>query len=287
MGKLDGKVAVVTGAARGQGRSHAVALAAEGADIIALDICADIDTNGYPLATREDLEETVRLVAKEGRRCVATQADVREPSQLRAAIDAGVAELGGLHIVVANAGICPLGGDQPRKAFLDAVDVNLVGVINTVSAAYPHLSSGASIIATGSVAAMTKGAADNPAHGAGGAGYSHSKKGVVQFVHDLALQLGPEFIRVNAIHPTNVNTDMLHSDPMYRVFRPDLEAPTREDAEAAFAAPQVMPVPWVEPSDISKSVVFLASSDAAYVTGLQLKVDAGALLRHTQPYAHA
>lgn len=287
MGKLDGKVAVVTGAARGQGRSHAVALAAEGADIIALDICADIDTNGYALATPEDLEETTRLIEKQGRRCVAAQVDVREPSQLRSSIDSGVADLGGLHIVVANAGICPLGGDVPRKAFLDAVDVNLVGVINTVSAAYPHLSAGASIIATGSVAAMTKGATDNPAHGAGGAGYSHSKKGVAQFVHDLALQLGPEFIRVNAIHPTNVNTDMLHSDPMYRVFRPDLDAPTREDAEAVFAAPQVMPVPYVEPSDISKSVVFLASDDAAYVTGLQLKVDAGALLRHTQPYAHA
>lgn len=285
MGKLDGKVAVITGAARGQGRSHAVALAAEGADVIALDICADIDTNGYPLATAEDLDETRRLVEKEGRRCVTSRADVREPSQIRAALESGVAELGGLHIVVANAGICPLGAGVPRKAFLDAVDVNLVGVINTVSAAYPYLSAGASIIATGSVAAMTKGATDNPSHGSGGAGYSHSKKGVAQFVHDLALQLGPEFIRVNAIHPTNVNTDMLHSDPMYRVFRPDLDAPTREDAEAVFATPQVMPVPWVEPSDISKSVVFLASDDAAYVTGLQMKVDAGALLRHTKPYA--
>ncbi|MFT4124718.1 MAG: mycofactocin-coupled SDR family oxidoreductase [Gordonia sp. (in: high G+C Gram-positive bacteria)] len=286
MGKLDGKVAVITGAARGQGRSHAVLLAAEGADIIALDICADIDTNAYPLATPEDLAETARLVEKEGRRCLATVADVREPQQLRAAIGDAVAELGGLHVVVANAGICPL-GDVPRKAFLDAVDVDLVGVINTVSAAYPHLRAGASIIATGSVAALMKGGTDNPALGAGGKGYSHAKRGVANYVHDLAQALAPESIRVNAIHPTNCNTDMLQSPPMYRVYRPDLSEPTREDAEGAFYANQPMPVPWVEPIEISKAVVFLASDDAAFVTGLQMKVDAGTALKHTQPYALA
>ncbi|MDT2005500.1 NAD(P)-dependent oxidoreductase [Rhodococcus opacus] len=285
MGKLDGKVAVITGAARGQGRSHAVALAAQGADIIALDICADIDTNLYALASWDDLEETRRLVEKEGRRCVASVADVREPTQLRQAIEKGVTELGGLHIVVANAGICPL-GDVPRKAFLDAVDVDLVGVINTVSAAYPHLSSGASIIATGSVAALMKGGTDNPALGAGGAGYTHAKKGVTQFVHDLALALAPESIRVNAVHPTNCNTAMLHSDGMYKVFRPDLESPGREDAEGAFYSNQPMPVPWVEPADISNAVVFLASDDAKFVTGLQMKVDAGTAIPHTQAYAN-
>ncbi|HEY9315973.1 mycofactocin-coupled SDR family oxidoreductase [Williamsia sp.] len=284
MGKLDGRVAFITGAARGQGRSHALALAAEGADIIAVDLCADIETNSYALGTATDLEETQRLVEKEDRRCLISIADVRDITQLRQAVERGVAELGRLDIVVANAGICPL-GPQPLRAFLDAVDVDLVGVINTVSSAYPHLSSGASIIATGSTAAMMKGGSDSPAMGAGGAGYTHAKKGVAQFVHDLAKALAPESIRVNAVHPTNCNTDMLHSDGMYRVFRPDIENPTREDTVDAFASTQPMPTPWVEPADISKAVLFLASDDARFVTGLQMKVDAGQALAHTNPYA--
>ncbi|MYR06885.1 mycofactocin-coupled SDR family oxidoreductase [Gordonia sp. SID5947] len=284
MGKLDGRVAVITGAARGQGRSHAVTLAAAGAEIIALDLCADIDTNGYRLATEEDLEETRRLVEKENRRCVTAIADVREPGQLRTAIATGVEELGGLHIVVANAGICPLGGDVARKAFLDAVDVDLVGVVNTVSAAYPHLSSGASIIATGSVAALMKGSGIDVL-GPGGFGYGHSKRAVAQFVHDLALTLAPESIRVNCVHPTNCNTDMLHSDPMYKTFRPDLDAPTRDDVTDAFTSNQPMPVPWVEPEQISNAVLYLASDDAAFVTGMQMKVDAGTALAHTNPYS--
>ncbi|GAC70343.1 mycofactocin-coupled SDR family oxidoreductase [Gordonia soli] len=283
MGKLDGKVAVITGAARGQGRSHAIALAAEGADIIALDICADIETNQYPLASEGDLEETRLFVEKENRRCITAVADVRDPSQLRSAIAAGVEQLGGLHIVVANAGICPL-GDVPRQAFLDAVDVDLVGVINTVSAAYPHLSAGASIIATGSVAALMKGSGTDVL-GAGGFGYSHAKRAVATFVHDAALALAPESIRVNCVHPTNCNTDMLHSDPMYKVFRPDLESPHRDDVVAAFATNQPIPVPWVEPEQISNAVLYLASDDSQYVTGLQLKVDAGAALKHTEAYA--
>ncbi|MFC9978538.1 mycofactocin-coupled SDR family oxidoreductase [Gordonia sp. NPDC127522] len=283
MGKLDGRVAVVTGAARGQGRSHATALAAEGADVIALDRCADIATNDYPLATEADLNDTARTVEKEGRRCLPVVADVREPQQLRNAIAEGVAELGRLDIVVANAGICPL-GDVPRQAFLDAVDVDLVGVVNTVSAAYPHLSAGGSIIATGSVAALMKGSGTDVL-GPGGFGYSHAKRAVATFVHDCALALAPESIRVNCVHPTNCNTDMLHSDPMYHVFRPDLEAPTREDTVDAFATNQPMGVPWVEPSDVSAAVVFLASDDSRFVTGLQLKVDAGAALVHTNPYS--
>ena len=278
MGKLTGKVAFVTGAARGQGRSHALELAREGADIIAVDICEDIATNGYPLASSDDLAETARLIEELDRRVVASKADVREPSELRRAVDEGVAALGRLDIVVANAGICPLGGDVPPQAFIDAVDVDLVGVINTVSAAYRHLSAGASIVATGSVAGLISGGTDNPANGPGGAGYSHAKRGVSRYVHDLALALAPSSIRVNAVHPTNVNTDMLQSEPMYRVFRPDLESPTREDAELAFPAMQPMPIGYVEPIDISKAVLFLASDDARYVTGLQLKVDAGATL---------
>jgi SDR family mycofactocin-dependent oxidoreductase len=285
MGKLDGRVAVVTGAARGQGRSHAATLAAEGADIIALDICAAIENVKYPLARPQDLEETRRLVEKEGRRALTYQADVREPSQLREAIDDAVRELGRLDIVVANAGIAPLGAALPGSAFLDSVNVNFLGVVNVINAAYPHLKAGASIIATGSVAAMINGATDSQQQGPGGAGYSLSKKEVARFVHGLALALAPESIRVNAIHPANVNTDLLHNEPLYKAFRPDLETPTREDFEPASRAMFPWPIPWVEPQDISNAVVFLASDEARYVTGQQLRVDAGVALRHTPALA--
>ena len=275
MGKLDGKVAVVTGAARGQGRSHAVTMAAEGADIIALDICADIAVVPYPLATAADLAETRALVEKEGRRCVTYQADVREPAQVRAAVDGGVAELGRLDIVVANAGITALGPGLGATAFLDTVNVNFGGVLNVVSAAYPHLRSGASIIATGSVAALLRGQVSIRQQGSGGAGYALSKREIARFVHDLALALAPEGIRVNAVHPGNVNTDMLHNEAMYKVFRPDLESPTVEDFKPASAAMFPLPTSWVEPQDISAAVLYLASDDARYVTGQQLRVDGG------------
>jgi SDR family mycofactocin-dependent oxidoreductase len=281
MGKLDGKVAIVSGAARGQGRSHAVTLAKAGADIIALDICADIGSVQYPLARPADLAETQRLVEKEDRRCVTYQADVREPVQVRDAVDGGVAELGRLDIVVANAGITALGPDLPGSAFLDTVNVNFLGLVNVVTAAYPHLRAGASVIATGSVAAMFRGATDIRQQGPGGAGYSLSKREVARFVHDLALALAPESIRVNAVHPGNVNTDMLHNPAMYKVFRPELDEPTQEDFEPASAAMFPLPISWVEPRDISAAVLFLASDDARYVTGQQLRVDGGVALKHT------
>ena len=286
-GRVEGKVAFVTGAARGQGRSHALRLAQEGADIIAVDICEDIATNHYPLSTEADLAETARQIEALDRRVVTVKADVRDPAQLKAAVESGVAELGHLDVVVANAGICPLGKDVPVQGFLDAIMVDLFGVVNAVNAALPHLRSGASIVCTGSVAGLMPGGTDNPENGPGGAGYSHAKRGVARFVHDLALQLAPQSIRVNAVHPTNVNTDMLQSQPMYDVFRPDLEHPTREDAELAFPAMQPMPIGYVEPVDISNAVLFLASDEARYVTGLQLKVDAGALLAGTTSGAPA
>jgi len=281
MGKLDGKVAVVTGAARGQGRSHAVTLAKAGADIIALDICADIESVQYPLASPADLAETQRLVEKEDRRAVTFQADVREPSQLRAAVDGGVAELGRLDIVVANAGITALAPDLTGSAFLDTVNVNFGGVLNVVTAAYPHLRAGASIIATGSVAAMFRGVTDIRQQGPGGAGYSLSKREIARFVHDLAMALAPESIRVNAVHPGNVNTDMLHNPAMYKVFRPELDEVTPEDFEPASAAMFPLPISWLEPRDISEAVLFLASDDARYITGQQLRVDGGCALKHT------
>ncbi|WP_104083362.1 MULTISPECIES: mycofactocin-coupled SDR family oxidoreductase [unclassified Cryobacterium] len=286
-GRVEGRVAFVTGAARGQGRSHALRLAQEGADIIAVDICEDIETNHYPLSTEADLAETARLIEALDRRVVTRKADVREPAQLVAALADGIAELGRVDIVVANAGICPLGADVPAQGFLDAIQVDLIGVINTVSAALPHLSAGASIVCTGSVAGLMAGGTSTPANGPGGAGYSHAKRGVARFVHDLALQLAPHSIRVNAVHPTNVDTDMLQSQPMYNIFRPDLENPTREDAELAFPSMQPMPIGYVEPVDISNAVLFLASDESRYVTGLQLKVDAGALLASTTSGAPA
>jgi SDR family mycofactocin-dependent oxidoreductase len=280
MGRVQGKVAFITGAARGQGRSHAVRLAEEGADIIAVDVCHDIDSLGYSLAGPEDLKETVRLVEAQGRRIVAVQADVRERQQLSAAIVEGVAALGRLDIVVAQAGVAPMKGDPPMQAWADAMDTNLIGTINAIHAALPHLTEGASVIATGSTAAFMTFAPPQPVGvDPGGTGYMVSKRMISEYIHELARNLAPRNIRVNAVHPTNVNTDMLHSDPMYRSFRPDLENPTREDAEMAFPVQQSMPVPYVEPVDVSNAILFLASDEARYVTGMQLRVDAGGYLK--------
>jgi SDR family mycofactocin-dependent oxidoreductase len=276
-GRMQGKVALITGAARGQGRSHAVRLAQEGADIIAVDVCSQITSVSYPMATEADLAETARLVEELDRRIVTRVADVRDRAPLAASVEAGLAELGHLDVVVANAGIISLGRETPPVAFLDVVSVNLIGVINTVEAALPHLSAGASIICIGSMAAMLPGASEAP----GAAGYSHAKRGVARFAHDLALALAPHNIRVNAIHPGNINTDMLQNEAMYRIFRPDLEHPSRDDAEPAFGSMHKLPVNTLEPADISEAVLYLASDASRYVTGQQLKVDAGALLTVT------
>jgi SDR family mycofactocin-dependent oxidoreductase len=280
MGRVQGKVAFITGAARGQGRSHAVRLAEEGADIIAVDLCHDIDTIGYPLATPDDLKETASLVEAKDRRIVAVEADVRERAQLQAAIERGIAELGKVDIVVAQAGIAGMKGDPPLQAWTDVVDTNLLGVINAVHAALPHLQAGASVIATGSTAAyMNALPMQQVGTDPGGVAYMVAKRMLSQYLHDLARELAPRQIRANVIHPTNVNTDMLQSEPMYKSFRPDLEHPTREDATAAFYVQQAMPVPWIEPADISNAVLFLASDESRYVTGMQLRVDAGGYLK--------
>jgi SDR family mycofactocin-dependent oxidoreductase len=282
-GRLDGKVALITGAARGQGRSHAVRLAQEGADIIAVDLCENIESNPYPLATEQDLAETVRLVEKTGRRIVARRADVRDRGLLREAVAEGIAELGHLDTVVANAGILPMAmGDPDPMDFVDAVDVDLVGVLNTVAAALPQLPRHASVVVTGSTAAMLPNTTDNPAMGPGSAGYGWAKHTLISYVEQMALHLAPRFIRVNAVHPTNCDTHLLHNDGIYAMFRPDLEHPTREDVEPAFLAFQAMPIPFVEPIDISNLVLFLASDESRYVTGQQIRVDAGSLLKFPQ-----
>jgi SDR family mycofactocin-dependent oxidoreductase len=279
-GRLEGKVAFITGAARGQGRAHAVRMAEEGADIIAVDICRQIESNPYPLSTPEDLAETERAVKERGRRIVARQADVRERDELREAIDAGVRDLGRVDIVVANAGILPLAmGDPHPEDFVDAVDVDLVGVMNAVAVALPHLPDGASIIVTGSTAGMMPNATDNPAMGPGSRGYGWSKRILISYVEEMALHLAPRFIRINAMHPTNCNTHLLHNDGLYSVFRPDVENPTRDDVIPAFTHFQAMPIPYVEPVDIANLAVFLASDEARYITGQQIRVDAGSLIK--------
>ncbi|MGV9408516.1 mycofactocin-coupled SDR family oxidoreductase [Nocardia sp. NPDC003693] len=280
MGRVEGKVAFITGAARGQGRSHAVRLAEEGADIIAVDLCEDIESLGYALARPEDLEETARLVTKTGRRVVTAKADVRKADELRAALETGIAELGKLDIVVAQAGIAGMKGKPPVQAWSDVIDVNLIGTINAIQVALPHLSAGASIIATGSVAAlMDASKKDQPGKDPGGYAYVHSKRALSAYVHDLATNIAPLGIRANVIHPTNVNTPMLQSEPMYRSFRPDLEHPTREDAEPVFAVQQAMPIRYVDPEDISNAVLYLASDEARYVTGTAARVDGGGYLK--------
>lgn len=282
MNRLAGKVAVVTGAARGQGRSHAVHMADEGADIIALDICADIASNEYPLATRADLDETAKIIEKSGRRVITGVLDVRDRGAVKAALDDAVAELGGLHVVVANAGICPQGNHIPWRGFIDAFDVDFVGVVNTIHVGLDHLTAGGSVIVTGSIAGLVDqkdlGTSGGPS-GPGGAGYGMAKRMVRDYTKALALTMAPHNIRINAVHPTNVNTDMLHNLPMYRTFRPDLPEPTREDAELVFPVLQAMPVPYIETEDVSHAVVYLASDESRYVTGQQLFIDAGAGLK--------
>ncbi|BBY41735.1 MULTISPECIES: mycofactocin-coupled SDR family oxidoreductase [Mycobacteriaceae] len=280
MGRVQGKVAFVTGAARGQGRSHAVRLAEEGADIIAVDLCENIDTIGYPMATPEDLEETAAFIEKTGQRVVTAKADVREASQLKAALEDGISQLGGLDIVVAQAGVAGMKGQPPLQAWIDVINTNLIGTINAIQVSLLHLKEGASIIATGSTAAlMDTHQKNDPGNDPGGMAYVHSKRALSAYVHDLATELAPRGIRANVVHPTNCNTNMLQSEPMYRSFRPDLEKPELKDAEPVFYVQQAMKVPWIEPEDISNAVLWLASDEARFVTGAQLRVDAGGYLK--------
>jgi SDR family mycofactocin-dependent oxidoreductase len=276
MGKLEGKVAFITGAARGQGRSHAIRLAQEGADIIAVDICEDIPGMPYKGASEADLAETVKEVEALDRRIIATKADVRDYAGLKTALDDGVAQLGRLDVVSANAGI----GTSPYNAWeMDEsvwqtmIDVNLTGVWHTAKAAIPHLiaGNGGSIILTSSAAGLK--AYQNIAH------YVSAKHGVVGLMRTLALELAPHNIRVNSIHPTQVDTDMIQNEATWRLFRPDLEHPTREDFVPASQAMNALPIPWVEPVDISNAVLFLASDDGRYLTGVALPVDAGTVIK--------
>jgi SDR family mycofactocin-dependent oxidoreductase len=278
MGKLDGKVAFITGAARGQGRSHAVRLAEEGADIIAVDLCAPISSMNYPNASPEDLDQTVKEVQATGRKIIARQADVRLREQLKTVIDEGIAAFGHVDVVLANAGICPGRDDTLCGGFVDATDVDLIGAMNTVAVSLPHLQAGASIVVTGSTAGMMKGTTEMMGN-TGGVGYSWAKQTVIRYVEVLALQLAPHMIRMNGVHPTNTDTDLLHNVDVYRAFRPDLENPKREDVMDSLPLMQAMPIPFIDPLDVSHLMAFLASDESRYITGMNIRIDAGAMLK--------
>jgi SDR family mycofactocin-dependent oxidoreductase len=278
MGKLDGKVAFITGAARGQGRSHAVRLAEEGADIIAVDLCAPISSMNYPNASPEDLDQTVKEVEATGHKIIARIGDVRLREQLKEILDEGIAAFGHVDVIVANAGICPGRDDTLCGGFVDATDVDLIGAMNTVAVALPHLQAGASVIVTGSTAGMMKGTTEMMGN-SGGVGYSWAKQTVVRYVEVLALQLASHMIRMNGIHPTNCDTDLLHNVDVYRAFRPDLENPKREDVMDSLPLMQAMPIPFIDPQDVSHLVAFLASDESRYITGLNIRIDAGAMLK--------
>lgn len=271
MGRLDGKVAFITGVARGQGRSHAVRLAAEGANIIGIDICADIPANGYPMATREELDETIALVEAEGGKMLGTVADVRDFYQVKAAVDAGVEQFGRLDIVCANAGIAPVAFreltiEEELEQWKAATTVNLDGAYHTAWAAIPHLLAGR----RGGVIIFTSSTAGLRGFGGlqgGGLGYAASKHGLVGLMRTLANALAPQSIRVNTVHPTAVRTMMAVNPAMVEFLEnyPD-GAPHLQNP---------MPVELLEPEDISSTIAFLASDEAKYITGVTMPVDAG------------
>ncbi|OFJ54443.1 mycofactocin-coupled SDR family oxidoreductase [Mycolicibacterium grossiae] len=277
-GRVADKVAFITGAARGQGRSHAVRLAQEGADIVAVDVCRQVGSSSeIPAATRDDLAETAGLIKDLGRRVVTAEVDVRDYDALASALDGAVEELGRLDIVVANAGIGNGGNTLDRTSeadWQDMIDVNLSGVWKTVKCAVPHLLSsgpGGSIILTSSVGGLK--AYPHTGH------YIAAKHGVVGLMRTFAVELGQHFIRVNSVHPTNVNTPMFMNEGTMKLFRPDLENPGPDDMAVVAQMMHVLPVGWVEPVDISNAVLFLASEESRYVTGLPLTVDAGSMLK--------
>jgi SDR family mycofactocin-dependent oxidoreductase len=267
MGSLEGKVAFITGAARGQGRSHAIRLAEEGADIIAVDICCQIDSVPYVLSTPDDLAETVQEVEKRGRRIFAQQADVRDEGGLCQALEAGMDALGSVDIVLANAGIAPMSTKQADSVWRDVLDINLTGVFHTIEAAIPAMMEGGrggAIIITGSTAAIT---------GIGGPdraslAYGAAKHGLVGLMKSYANNLAHHSIRVNAVHPTGVETPMVQNDAMQAYL-------VHKSAARAEFLTNALPVELLLPVDISNAIVWLVSDDARYVTGVSLPVDAG------------
>jgi SDR family mycofactocin-dependent oxidoreductase len=276
MGLLDGKVAFITGLARGQGRSHAVTLAREGCDIIGLDLCRKLESTPYEGSNPEDLAETHRLIEELGRRAIFTQADVRDYDAVKRAFDAGLEALGRVDIVIPNAGICAGGmtWEITEDAWREMLDINLTGPWHTVKAALPTMieqGDGGAIVFIGSTESL-KGQQNTSS-------YAAAKHGITGLMTSLALEVGRYNIRVNSINPGCVDTRMIHNPYVWGLFRPDLEQPTRESVEEAFADACVLPVPWIEPADVSRAILYLVAETGRYVTATTQVIDAGFLLK--------
>jgi SDR family mycofactocin-dependent oxidoreductase len=278
MGLVDGKVALVTGAGRGQGRAHALKLASEGADVIAVDIGGGrVDTISYELASEADLDSTVKEIEGMGRRAVKAVADVRSLSDLQAAADAGLSELGKIDIVCANAGIgsWAVAWEMTEQQWKDMIDINLTGVFNATRVALPSMverGEGGSVVLTSSTAGLR--AYANTAH------YTAAKHGVIGLMKVLAQEAGPHRIRVNAVCPTTVRTPLVINDSTFELFAPHLENPTEDDVREPFEALNILPgVAWIEPEDVSDAVLFLCSDAAKYITGVALPIDAGNIVK--------
>lgn len=281
MGRVEGKVAFITGAARGQGRAHAIRLAEEGADIIAVDICDDIDSVPYVGANADDMEATVKEVEALGRRILARRADVRDLSALEEVVGEGIEEFGGIDIVCANAGIASFAPalELDEATWQDVIDINLTGTWKTVKATVPRMietGRGGSVVLTSSVAGLI--AFPNTAH------YTAAKHGVTGLMRVLAVELGQYGIRVNSVHPTTVDTPMVANSASYKLFLGGVEGATREQAAAGMAGMHTLNVPWVDAVDVSNAVLYLASDEARYVTGTTTVIDAGAMAPFKIPH---
>jgi SDR family mycofactocin-dependent oxidoreductase len=275
-GRFDGKVVFVSGVARGQGRSHAVRFASEGARIVGFDLCEDLPNAPYPMSTEEDLAETVRQVEAAGGAMHAGVADVRDYRAVREVAKAGIEKFGRLDVILANAGTyAPLPVQfVSSESWTETIEVNLTGVFHTVKAGLRQMveqNEGGAIVITSSTAGL-KGFWGAPA-------YNAAKHGVVGLMRSLALELAPNNIRVNSVHPTSVNTPMINNDVFPALVRNDLESPTFEDAGQFLQTMQALPIPYVEPGDITAAVVWLCSEEARYITGVTLPVDGGALIK--------
>ncbi|CDO11138.1 NAD(P)-dependent oxidoreductase [Mycolicibacterium cosmeticum] len=276
MGQLDGKVAFITGLARGQGRSHALTLAREGAAIIGLDLCGKPSTTAYPGTTESDLQETVRQVEELGGQIFVDIADTRDYAQVKDVFDRGIEQFGRVDIVVPNAGICSGAKtwEIDPEDWREMVDINLNGVFHTVKAAIPTMiaqNQGGSIVFIGSTEAL-KGAENISS-------YAAAKHGVTGLMTSLARELGQYNIRVNSVNPTCVDTDMINNDFVYGLFRPDLDKPTREDVIDTFAGTHILPVPWMQPQDVSNAILYLVTEPGRYITATPLVIDAGFIVK--------
>ena len=273
MGKLHGKVALITGGARGQGRSHAIRLASEGAQIIVCDIAEQVESVPYPLATQAELAETAKLVEEQGQRCVFMQVDVRQPAQLRTLVERGVAEFGRIDIAVVNHGVCiPGGWDTPDDQMIDMLDINLKGSFQVCRAVIAQMiaqGDGGSLVLIGSMVGLMS--------SYGLLGYSMSKHGIVGMVRCLSAELGPHRIRVNSVCPGAVNTTMVVNDHMKKLFSAGASDASEESLRFGMGSMSLLPEDWLEPSDISNAVCFLASDEARSITGINMPVDLGAV----------